>query len=199
MNKSLVICGIDEAGRGALAGSLVAAAVIHPASSAINKKVRIMHLKDGKLLSPVKRKQIVSRIKSLGLQIVIEEVSTLQINHHGIGWANKEIIRRLIRRIEADEYIVDGNMKLGRVRKKTQRIKSIVDADATIPAVIMAGIVAKVHRDATMKTLHKQFPKYKWNKNSGYGTKKHILAIKKYGTTRFHRGVFVTTALRNCE
>lgn len=198
MQKHASICGIDEAGRGALAGPLVAAAVLLP-SSFIQKKLAGVTLKDSKLLPPYQRKKIVTAMKKRILPFYIEEISTLSINHHGIGWANREIIRRLIRQIEADVYIVDGKLKLGRVRNKTHRITSVINADATIPAVILAGIVAKFHRDKIMRKLHKQFPKYHWNKNAGYGTKEHILSIQKHGSTRFHRSVFVTTALRKCE
>lgn len=199
MSSNTFVCGIDEAGRGALSGPLVAAAVILPVSLRLTNIITKWHIKDSKLLMPFERRKIVSKMKRLGIPIMLEEISTLSINHHGIGWANREIIKRLIRRIEADKYIVDGNLKLGRIRNKTNRIKSIINADATIPAVIMAGIVAKVHRDKLMRKLHRLFPRYNWNKNAGYGTKKHILAIKKHGMTRFHRSVFVTTALRNCR
>lgn len=105
-------------------------------------------------------------------------------------------MKRLIKKIEADRYIVDGKLKV-KVRSKTHKIQSIVDADATIPEVILAGIVAKVERDNLMKQLHNQFPNYNWIQNAGYGTREHQEAIVKYQMNHYHRSVFVTTGLRN--
>lgn len=189
-------CGIDEAGRGALAGPIVAAAVMLPCSPTKVSKIAQTPLKDGKLLTPSKRRRVCQALKQLNATICVEVISTRSINNHGIGWANKEVIRRLIQKIDADEYIVDGNLRLGRIMGKTDHIKSVVDADATIPQVICAGIIAKVERDKLMRNLHKQFPKYKWKLNAGYGTKKHLEAIKLYDMTYYHRRIFVTTALR---
>jgi ribonuclease HII len=191
-----LICGLDEAGRGAWAGPLVAAAIILicPAEE-ISRNAGTM-LKDGKLLRHDQREKLYTALKKAKANILIDIISTRSINNHGIGWANKEIFRRLIKKIEAAEYIVDGNLKI-KVKGKTDRIRSIIDADATIAEVILAGIVAKVERDKLMRTLHKQFPKYKWHDNAGYGTKKHREAIIKYQTTYYHRSIFVTTGLRN--
>lgn len=97
---------------------------------------------------------------------------------------------------EADEYIVDGPIKIGRVKGKSQGIKNIIDADAKIPAAIAAGIVAKVERDKIMNALHKEFPTYGWKTNTGHGTKRHTEAIIKFGPTKYHRDVFVTTVLK---
>lgn len=173
------LCGLDEAGRGALAGPLVAAAVIGQVSK----------IKDGKLLSPNQRNEIYSRLKKSGAQIYIETISSRSINNHGIGWANKEIFKRLIKKVLADKYIIDGNLKI-------KGAQSVVNGDATIPEVILAGIVAKVERDKIMCQLHKSFHRYHWEVNKGYGTLKHIEAIKNHGPCRYHRVVFVTTALR---
>ena len=180
--------GLDEAGRGALAGPLVAAAVVinEPIEKAIRE--RRERIKDGKLLKPAQREKIYSLIKDVGAEIFIEIISARQINNHGIGWANKEIFRRLIKKVSADSYIVDGNLKI-------RKAQSIVDADATVLEVILAGIVAKVARDALMREIHDGFPHYGWSVNKGYGTKSHIEALKQYGPCRYHRSVFVTTAL----
>lgn len=191
-----IICGIDEAGRGAFAGPLVAAAVV--LSTDIEKRLRRskLRIKDGKLLKPAERRKIYHRIKAYGAQIAIEIISARKINNRGIARANRESIRKLIKQIEADEYIIDGNIKLGRINGKTHKIKTIVDADAKILPTILAGIVAKVERDKLMHKLHKDYPTYGWRKNAGYGTKKHVKVIRTLGLTRFHRGIFVTTALR---
>ncbi len=197
MSTFFRICGIDEAGRGALAGPLVAAAVILP-----NKTIKTVlrragtKIRDGKLLTAMQRKKIYVILKGLHAEITVEVISTRSINNHGIGWANRKIMRRLIKKVEADEYIADGNIKLGRIKGKTHKLKSVIDADAAIPAVILAGIVAKVERDRLMNELHKEFPEYHWEKNKGYGTKDHFEAIKTFGQVHYHRGIYVSTALK---
>lgn len=187
------LCGLDEAGRGALAGPLVAAAVI------LNSQELPLNLplKDGKLLTQEQRNKWHSALLKLKVQITTEIISARQINNHGIGWANKEIFRRLIKKVSADKYLVDGNLKLGRLNGKTGKVFSQVDADANVPEVILAGIVAKVERDKIMAELHLKYPDYNWKQNAGYGTRTHLEAIKMFGKTRFHRDVFVTTAFKN--
>jgi ribonuclease HII len=135
-------------------------------------------------------------LKRTKARMEVEVISTAQINNRGIGWANREIFRRLIKKIEADEYIADGTIKIGRIKGRTEKIRSVIDADAKIPPAIAAGIVAKVHRDRIMRQLHREFPRYGWKTNTGHGTKRHIEAMVKYGLTKYHRDVFVTTALR---
>jgi ribonuclease HII len=184
------MCGLDEAGRGALAGPLVAAAVVINAPIAKAIRSRGTKIKDGKLLKSIQREKIVELIKTSGAEIFVEVISTRQINNHGIGWANKEIFRRLIRKVAADRYIVDGNLKIRQAR-------SIVDADATVLEVILAGIVAKVARDELMREIHTAFPHFGWKQNKGYGTQAHIEAIHHHGICRYHRTVFVNTALMN--
>lgn len=199
MNKSR-ICGIDEAGRGAFAGPLVAAAVILPKKTIKTVSRRAgTKTRDGKLLTAIQRKRIYGILKRLRAEIAVEVISTRSINNHGIAWANREVMRRLVKRVEADEYIADGRLKLGRVTGKTEKLKSLIDADATIPAVILAGIVAKVERDKIMLELHKEFPVYNWKENKGYGTKDHVEAIKTYGQIHYHRSIYVTTALKKEE
>lgn len=194
-----IVCGLDEAGRGAWAGPLVAAAVILSHSPTKISKIAKSPLKDGKLLNRQQRQRIYSALKKVRANICVEVISIRSINNHGIGWANREIFRRLIRKVAADKYIVDGNLKIGRIKGKTGRINSVVNADATIPEVILAGIVAKVERDKLMRQLHQQFPHYGWRNNAGYGTKSHLKAIIAYRQTYYHRSIFVTTGLRNGE
>lgn len=186
------IFGLDEAGRGALAGPLVATAV------ALNYKSQILRLKDSKKLSLRQRERFYELITNSGAEIKTEIISVRQINNRGIGWANKEVFKRLIRNINADKYIIDGNMKL-KVRGKTDRMKSIVAADATRKCVMAASIIAKVTRDRLMAELHEEFPLYGWKENAGYGTKKHIEAILKKGKAKHHRDVYVTTALKKYQ
>ena len=117
-------------------------------------------------------------------------ISARQINNRGMGWANKEIFKRLIRKVEADKYIIDGNLKI-------KKAVSIVKADTKIPEVMAASIVAKVTRDKLMRELHKKHPKYGWKTNVGYGTRYHIGAIREFGVVHYHRSVFVRSAIKN--
>lgn len=174
----MIICGLDEAGRGALAGPLVAAAVIGA----------IPNIKDGKLLSAKQRNEAYKNLVNSGARIIIETISVEEINRFGIQEANMRIFYKLMARIAANKYIVDGNLKISGA-------ESIIDADATIPEVILAGIVAKVERDKIMQGLHAEYPSYFWAENKGYGTKKHIEAIRSFGSCCYHRSVFVATAL----
>ena len=192
-----LICGLDEAGRGALAGPLIAAAVTLSQAAAVRLGRQKIIIKDGKLLTPGARLKVYRALLRLNIIINVEVISPRQINNRGIGRANKIIMRKLIKAVAADSYIVDGNLHLGRIKDRTTKIQSVVDADANILPTILAGIVAKVVRDSQMRQLHRLFPAYGWNRNAGYGTPKHIRAIAKHGPSRFHRNVFVATALRH--
>lgn len=179
----MITCGMDEVGRGPLAGPLVACATI------LNPQCPISNLKDSKKLSAGQRNRLYKKIVRSGAIIAVEEISVQLINTRGIGWANREIFKRLIKIIPADKYIVDGNLKIpGAV--------SVVKADTKFPEVMAAAIVAKVFRDRLMDHLHLQYPKYGWQSNKGYGTKYHITAIREHGVTKYHRKKFVETALK---
>ena len=190
------VCGIDEAGRGALAGPLIAAAVMLPCSIHNLRRVSKTPIRDGKTLSKLQRTRIYQTLKKLDAEMHVEIISTRRINNRGIQRANREAIRGIIKRVDADRYIVDGRIRLGRIRGKTKTVQTMVDADATIPEVILAGIVAKVERDAIMNELDRTYPHYHWRFNAGYGTRQHCEAIVQYGTVHYHRSIFVTTALR---
>lgn len=196
MKKKVRICGLDEAGRGAWAGPLVAAAVILKLPYNQIALLAQTKIKDGKLLTKEKREKIYDALRQTETVIRVEIISTRSINNHGIGWANKEIFKRLIKKVEADDYIIDGKLNIC-VRKKTHLIRSVINADASIPEVILAGIVAKVERDMLMYALHERFPHFRWIRNAGYGTKAHQAALIKYRPTCEHRGVFVHTGLRH--
>lgn len=191
------ICGIDECGRGALAGPLVAAGVILRTSKEKIVKLAKTPLKDSKKLKPHQHRKIYKALVKTSAQIAVEEISVRQINSKGIGWANREIFRRIIKRLDAEKYIADGIIKIGRIKGKTLKIKSLINADDKIVSTMAASIVAKVERDKIMLKLHRQFPKYGWKTNTGHGTKKHIEALLKHGPTKHHRSLFIETALKN--
>lgn len=190
----MICCGLDEAGRGPLAGPIVGCGIILHVSSTHLETLCKMKIRDGKLLSPIQRNKIFHALTPPIATVVSTSISVGGINRNGIGWANKELFRRLIRTIPAEQYIIDGNLRM-KLRNNSINIQSIVDADATIPEVILAGICAKVIRDTMMRRLSLRYPHYGWERNAGYGTSAHIKAIRQNGITLHHRIQFVRTAL----
>ncbi len=190
------VCGMDEVGRGSLAGPLVAAAAVLKCGRSRKFTDVVYKLKDSKKLTRRKREQICLTLLECGIEYRVEIISARQINNRGIGWANKEIFRRLIKKIPADKYIVDGNLRILAKSIKGE-IKSVVKADNTRKCVMAAAIIAKVFRDDLMRNLHGQYPRYGWSTNAGYGTQQHIEAIKEFGTVKYHRDVYVESVLKN--
>jgi ribonuclease HII len=185
------ICGIDEAGRGPLAGPLFAAAVVAPEDFELRAV-------DSKKLSQRQREAWLAEFEVLasvaGLAYRVEQISVAEINAHGIGWANREIFRRLILALEADEYWVDGRRnKLAGLGEKAERTRYEIKGDERLAIIAAASILAKTHRDRVMIELHQNYPHYRWDENKGYGTAAHISAIKTFGRTPHHRGMYATT------
>ncbi|MEP7289135.1 MAG: ribonuclease HII [Chloroflexota bacterium] len=189
------ICGLDEAGRGPLAGPLVAAAVIFPADFVFTEVFPKLKFGDSKKMSLHQREAVISYIHEFALATRVEVVSVEDINRQGIGWANRAAFERLIVGMEAERYIVDGNLKLTNLGRKARRVRSLVRADQTEQAVSAASIIAKVTRDRIMQDLHATFPVYGWDHNMGYGTAQHVDALQRFGLTVHHRYQFVTSAL----
>lgn len=179
------IAGLDEVGRGALAGPIMAAAVIFPPKSFR----KIDGVNDSKLLSAAKREKLFAVINKKCLCYEIAGVSAKIIDKIGIGQANKLVFERAIKKlkIKPDLIIADGQIKLKKVGVPYQ---SIIRADRKIFSVAAASILAKVSRDGLMKKLDKKYPSYNLSQNKGYGTKKHYLALKKHGPSPCHRRSF---------
>ncbi len=195
MTEPKLICGMDEVGRGPLAGPLVAAAVMFPPDFSMAEVAPHLSLRDSKKLSRLARERLISVIKSHALSIEFEVIDVREINDKGIGWANRTIFERLIAKVEAEQYIVDGNLKLQNLGAKTPLVKCLVRADDSVQAVQAASVIAKTHRDWMMTVLHRSHPVYEWNHNKGYGTRNHIAAILEHGPCNLHRRQFVNTAL----
>lgn len=184
--RSFRLCGLDEVGRGAYAGPLVAAAVVLP------PRFRHPLLRDSKLLTAKQRETIGPLIQKKAVAWAIAEVTTEEINARGLGWANIEIFRRLVLQVEADGYCCDGRLRIPSERP----VHSLVAGDRLVPAVSAASIIAKVYRDALMRRLHEDAPEYNWASNKGYGARDHRAAIREHGPHREHRRVFLASVLQ---
>lgn len=193
--RTLRICGLDEAGRGPFAGPLVAAAVIFPPGFTFNEAFPSLKLRDSKTLSAHQRENLIAYIYEYAERVATEIIPVEDINTLGLGWANRAAFERLIMAVDADRYIVDGNLKLQNLGRRRAKVRSVVRADQTEQAVSAASVIAKVTRDRLMDELHAEFPMYGWDHNRGYGTAEHIAALRQHGPCIHHRRQFVTTAL----
>ena len=182
-----MLCGIDEAGRGPIAGDLVVAGVILHA--------KIEGLNDSKKLSEKKREMLYEEIiKNASYHIV--KFSSKEIDTIGISEAIKQALLEIINTLEAKEYLFDGNSTFG-VDKKILHTK--VKADASVLEVAAASILAKVTHDRGMIEASKIYPEYGFEAHKGYGTKRHIEAIKKFGYCEYHRRSYKVKALEGLK
>ncbi len=179
-------CGCDEAGRGPLVGDVFAAAVILP------KDCRIKGLNDSKKLSEKKRYLLRPIIEQEALSFAIGRVSAEEIDAINILQASFLAMHRAIDGLEQapERILVDGNRftAYGKVEHHC-----IVKGDALYQSIAAASILAKTYRDDYMLEMAKMYPEYAWEKNKGYPTKEHYLAIEKYGISPIHRKSFRLT------
>ena len=175
--------GCDEVGRGCLAGPVVAAAVI------IDEKFQQHLIDDSKKLNKKTRLELDQYIKTNALDFAIAEVSSQYIDEHNILNASINAMHLALSRLKSsfDYILVDGNKFYS-----YQNIphECIIKGDSKILSIASASILAKNYRDDLMSQLHEDYPQYAWNKNAGYPTKAHRDAIKKFGTTPYHRMSF---------
>lgn len=188
-------CGLDEVGRGALAGPLVAAGVVLPDDITTRLGPLARFLRDSKTVPRHHREALAKEIRVHALAVEVVLISVDEINARGIGWANREAFYRLICAITADEYIVDGRVRPHAPPERAHLVRCMVKADAKVPAVAAASLVAKVYRDAWMTNLHTTYPVFAWERNAGYGTADHLAALHEQGPCPEHRTQFVKTAL----
>ncbi len=180
MKKS--IAGVDEVGRGSLVGPVFAATVI------FKKNLDKKKIKDSKQLSKNQRNFLEKYIKKNSIW-TIGSASLKEIEELNILNASLLAMKRSIKKLRSKSYLImiDGN-KLPTMNG--YKLKSVVRGDQKVPEISAASIIAKVSRDRLISKISKKFTKYAWNKNSGYGTKQHIKAIKKFGITKHHRKTF---------
>ncbi len=177
-----LIAGVDEAGRGPLAGPVVAAAVILP-SDYVNAEIN-----DSKQLSAGKREKLYEIINKDAVAIGMGIVDTETIDHLNILQATLQAMREAVLELPTspDFLLIDG---LNRIALITPQ-KSVIKGDGLSISIAAASIIAKVSRDRIMEIYHRQFPQYNFRQNKGYGTKEHCNAIKQFGICKIHRKSF---------
>ncbi len=176
------ICGIDEAGRGPLAGPVVAAAVVLP------KSVRLPGITDSKLLTAGRREHFYVKIRSRALAIGIGVIDSIEIDRINILQATFRAMTCAVGKlaINPDFLLIDGPYQLPLPIGQ----KGIVQGDRLSISVAAASIIAKVHRDRLMCEFHETFPQYGFDSHKGYATARHCEAIRKHGPCSLHRMTF---------
>jgi ribonuclease HII len=181
--ENCIEIGLDEAGRGCLAGPVVAAAVC------FDDKYEMEGIKDSKVLSHATRLELASHIKSNAVDYAIGVISNTEIDKINILKASIKAMHQALSKmkIHADHLIIDGNKFY-----KYENISHtcIIKGDGKYQSIAAASILAKTFRDQLMTELHQSFPQYHWNKNKGYPTKQHREAIELFGITKYHRKTF---------
>lgn len=185
------VCGVDEAGRGPLAGPVYAAAVILPEGLIIDG------LNDSKRLSEKKREALFDVIKDEAVAYGIGFATEEEIDEINILQATYLAMKRAVEalQVKADYALIDGN----RMPPLDIPGETVVKGDAKSPSIAAASILAKVSRDRVMYELDKEYPEYDFAKHKGYGTKVHTEAILRYGPCKIHRRTFLTKILAKKE
>lgn len=180
---SIVVCGVDEAGRGPLAGPVYAAAVI------LDPSRQIRGLADSKVLTPERRELLAARIRERAIAWSVASASVEEIDRLNIFHAAMLAMRRAVEglAVKPDEAWIDGNAC---PRDLGCTARAIVDGDALHRPISAASILAKTARDAEMVALHERFPQYGFDKHKGYGTPEHLEALGRYGPSEVHRRSF---------
>ena len=181
------LCGIDEAGRGPLAGPMVVAGVI------LEKD--ILGLNDSKVLSEKKREKLFDEIKEKSKYHIVFK-SAKEIDDFGISFCLKSSILEIMQNLQefSNSFLMDGNTNFG-----IENLQKEIKADAKYKEVSAASILAKVSRDRFMDEISPLYANYNFHKHKGYGTKAHIEAIRKFGRSDIHRFSFKLKALGETE
>lgn len=177
------LCGIDEAGRGPLAGPVTAGAVILP------KDCTILYLNDSKKLSPGRRQELYAEIREKAAAYHVASVSPGRIDEINILQATYEAMREAVRGLSiVPDLLLNDAVTIPEL---SIRQVPIVKGDAKSVSIAAASILAKVTRDAMMEEYDKLYPEYGFARHKGYGTAAHIEALRKYGATPIHRKTFI--------
>jgi ribonuclease HII len=181
------ICGVDEAGRGPLAGPVVAAAVV------LDRKRPIDGLRDSKLLTELQRARLAAEIRRKAKAFAVGFASHLEIDGINILQASLLAMERAVLRLKMVPELVrvDGRqIPAFREHARLYRAEPIVDGDNLVPEISAASILAKVCRDRLMRRLHRRYPQYGFDKNFGYATPEHLRALAAFGRCAIHRTTF---------
>lgn len=191
--KDIVIAGVDEVGRGPLAGPIVSAAVILDLNIREDKDL-ILKINDSKKINEKTREELDIIIKKKALYYNIVAIDNETIDKMGIAWCNNEVLNRAVSGIHADFDLAlsDGY----RIKKCPIDNIHVIKGDSKSASIACASIIAKVYRDRLMKKYHEIYPEYGFSKNVGYGTKEHIESIMKYGITEIHRKSFLKNIIK---
>lgn len=176
-----IVAGIDEVGRGPLAGNVVTACVVMP------KEPVLPWIDDSKKLSEARREKVFQEIMEIALYVGIGQATPEEIDKINILEATKKAMREAAAQVPADVFLIDAVTGLGLDGQEVPIIKG----DATSYAIAAASIVAKVTRDRQLIELDKQYPEYGFARNKGYGTAEHVAALKKLGPCPAHRRSFI--------
>ena len=178
--------GVDEAGRGPLAGPVVAAAVI------LDELNPVRGLNDSKKLTAKRREALFDEIRARALCFAIAEASVQEIDEINILQATLLAMKRAVEalRLPPKLVLVDGN----RLPTLSIRAEAIVQGDALVPAISAASILAKVHRDRLCEAMHQRYPVYGFDQHKGYGTAQHMAALQAHGPADCHRMTFAPVA-----
>jgi len=176
------LCGIDEAGRGPIAGDLVVAGCI------LNSYIEGLH--DSKKLSEKRREALYDAIVENSTYHIVR-FSAKEIDDHGISSCMKNALLEIIETLKCSEYLFDGNSNFG-----VSGLQTMVKADGKVPEVSAASILAKVTHDRNIVEDAKRYPLYEFEKHKGYGTARHIELIKKHGYCEIHRRSYKLKALQ---
>lgn len=181
-----LMAGVDEAGRGPLAGPVVAAAVI------LDDLQPIAGLNDSKKLSAKRRERLFDDIRARALCFCIAQASVQEIDQLNILQATMLAMKRAVEglRLKPQRVLVDGN----RLPMLDILAEAIVQGDALVPAISAASILAKVHRDRLCDELHARYPVYGFDQHKGYGTAQHLAALQAHGPSDCHRMTFAPVA-----
>ncbi len=181
-----LVAGVDEAGRGPLAGPVVAAAVI------LDDLNPIHGLNDSKELTAKRREALFDEIRARALCCAIAEATVQEIDQLNILQATMLAMKRAVEalRLPPKLVLVDGN----RLPTLSIRAEAIVQGDALVPAISAASILAKVHRDRLCEAMHRRYPAYGFDQHKGYGTAQHLAALQAHGPADCHRMTFAPVA-----
>jgi ribonuclease HII len=182
-DSSKLLAGVDEAGRGPLAGPVVAAAVV------FKNSIDIPLVDDSKKIKESDREILYERIMNESISFGIGIVDNNDIDEINILQASLKAMKIAVNNldVEPDIILIDGNKSF----VMNKEIHTVVKGDSKSFSIAAASIIAKVERDRIMKNLSLQYPEYKWEKNKGYPTKEHFGLVRKYGITPFHRKTFL--------